>query len=319
MFRFYHFSKASRENAKEPNDLLTWSINLISEFFGTIFISIAFAGLSILINGRKLGSYMLNDVVVGFYAGFAVIGPASLFFGHWSADMNPINSIYKIINGRDTVLYGMSKIIVQFFGGISAGLMIYTIGTWTNDGNAANIAISAVEVAKKDFLKWNNTGQSALIGGSGWIFFGELTVAAIFLFPSFTPRLNGRNEKYRTIMKMFIFSLCVWTGSLIGSTAINPARGLAQQIPALFFGIKDGSTLHGQTDLILSTIFLVLGGCFAPLFYALVQGFTETYFNPLINKIFYYHNRSKLFMISNKDKLKLKKNKKNINNKQKYE
>ncbi|MCU9940027.1 hypothetical protein NW739_04925 [Mycoplasmopsis felis] len=57
-------------------------------------------------------------------------------------------------------------------------------------------------------------------------------MTAVLLFPIFSPNING---KYRDLFIMFIISMSVWMGILGGSAAINPFRGLAQQLPLLVF------------------------------------------------------------------------------------
>lgn len=303
MFNYFKFKKSQREEALQPKDSITWIKHITSEIIGTIWISLALAGLSILINGKALETYfLLHNVIVGFFAGFIVVGSCLFIFGRWSVDLNPSVTIYRMINGKNTVLYGFIKLLCQLIGAIIAGLIIYVIGESTNHGNAANISISTIVAAEKDFLGYNNSGNRALIDGSLWIFFGEMIMTSVLLFSIFSPRIDA---KYRDLLILFIISLSVWMGILQGSAAINPARGLAQQIPDLFFGIRVKSIANikipekALLDLVLATVMMILGGLFAPFFYALIQGFTEKYFNNWINGIIQFKNHQKDNLISN--------------------
>lgn len=324
MFNYFKYTKAKREHAEQPKNAKTWTAHMFSELIGTIWISLGLAGLSILINGKALESkFLLSNVIVGFFAGFIIVGSCLFIFARWSCDLNPSVTIYRWINGTNTSLYAILKIIMQMIGGILAGLIIYGIGYATNNGaewRASNLAISAAASANKDFLEFNNAGKQAIIGGSLWIFFGEMVMTAILLFPIFSPRFEA---KYRDLMILFIISLSVWMGILQGSAAINPARGLAQQVPDLFFGIKEGSSasiqadlshLHGvpqrYADLYSATAAMMVGDFLAPFFYALVQGFTDKCGVPFINGAIQFKNNKMQNMISNYDLQQMKQAKK---------
>lgn len=312
MWSYFKFKKEDRTMVQEPKDAKAWSVHLISELIGTIWISLGLAGLSIYIDGKALESYfLLNNIFVGFFAGFIIVGSCLVIFGRWSADLNPAVSIYRFINGTNTFAYMIAKVIMQMLGGIIAGLIVYGIGIASNGvelGNAANASISAIASANKDFLESNNEGVSALVGGSLWIFFGEMIMTAILLFGIFSPLFEG---KFRDVMVVFVISMSVWMGIFIGSAAINPARGLAQQVPDLFFGLKSGdagslktnklgfasiSLAHGLShndaliDLICATVMMTLGGLLAPFFYAFMQGFNEKYFAVFFNKMIQFKN-----------------------------
>lgn len=311
IFKYYRGSK-NRNLAEQPKNKKTWIIHLISEFIGSIWISLGLAGLSILVNGTALETkFLLHNIIVGFFAGFIIVGSCLFIFGRWSCDLNPSVTIYRWLNGTNTTKYAILKIIIQMLGGIAAGLIIYGIGYSTNNGasgNASNLAISSTVSANKDFLSFNNQGDQALIGGSLWIFFGEMVMTAILLFPIFSPRFEA---KYRDLMILFIISLSVWLGILLGSAAINPARGLAQQVPDLFFGIKSGSSANKQVisgnldsnkqmaDLLSATFMMILGDLCAPLFYAIVQGFSDLYVNPFVNRVIGFKNFKSQNMIKN--------------------
>ncbi|WP_051590830.1 aquaporin [Mycoplasmopsis felifaucium] len=314
MFNFFKFSKKTREHAEQPKNGKTWTIHMLSELFGTIFISLGLAGLSLYVNGKALEHwFLLHNIIVGFFAGFIIVGACLFIFLRWSCDLNPAVTIYRWFNGTNTSKYAIAKIAIQMVGAVVAGLIIYGLGLLTNGGNASNAAISAANSANKDFLAFNNTGKQALIGGSLWIFFGEMVMTAVLLFPIFSPRIDS---KYRDVMILFIISLSVWLGILLGSAAINPARGLAQQVPDLFFGFKTQSTASKYftsqnmmlTDLLLATFMMMLGDICAPFFYALVQGFTEKYFVNFVNNTIAFKNNKRQNMISNFDLEQAKKN-----------
>lgn len=307
MFKFFKIKSIDRLNANEPQSKKAWAKHLISEFIGTIWISLALAGLSILINGKPLEKFfLLHNVIVGFFAGFVVVGSCLMIFARWSVDLNPSVTLYRWLNATNTSKYAFTKILMQIAGAIVTGILIWVIGYFANGKNASNLAISTLAAAEKDFLEFNNLKKSkpivAISSGTAWIFFGEMVMTAILLFPIFSPRIE---DKYRDLFIYFIISLSVWMGILQGSAAINPARGFAQQIPDLFFGIKEQSTsmsaLNGtmwandkkvaQYDLIFATLAMVLGDLCAPFFYAVVQGLTEKYFNNWNNNIINYKNK----------------------------
>lgn len=308
MFKFFKIRKANRPDAVEPQSAFAWFKHLTSEIIGTIWISLALAGLSILISGKPLESFfLLHNVIVGFFAGFIVVGSCLMIFARWSVDLNPSVTLYRWINGTNSSKYAFAKILSQIIGCILAGLIIWVIGYATNNKNASNLSISSLTAANKDFLDFNNlkNGASitnAIVSGSLWIFFGEMVMTSILLFPIFSPRIDS---KYRDLFIFFIISLSVWMGILQGSAAINPARGFSQQLPDLFFGLKNDSSamknLEGTTwqgnfnigkiDLISATIAMILGDLCAPIFYAIIQGLTEKYFNNWNNAIINFRNQ----------------------------
>ncbi|WP_406614908.1 aquaporin [Mycoplasmopsis hyopharyngis] len=307
MFKFFKIKSIDRLNANEPQNKKAWAKHLASEFIGTIWISLALAGLSILIAGKPLEKFfLLHNVIVGFFAGFVVVGSCLMIFARWSVDLNPAVTLYRWLNATNTSKYAFTKILMQIAGAIVTGILIWVIGYFANGKDASNLAISSIVAAEKDFLEFNNLKNSkpivAISSGTAWIFFGEMVMTAILLFPIFSPRIE---DKYRDLLIYFIISLSVWMGILQGSAAINPARGFAQQIPDLFFGIKNQSTsmssLNGtswandkkiaQYDLISATLAMVLGDLCAPFFYAVVQGLTEKYFNNWNNNIINYKNK----------------------------
>ncbi|WP_036436714.1 aquaporin [Mycoplasma elephantis] len=287
---FNYFKMKDRSYAKEPNSWINWFKHLSAEFFGTIWISFGLAGLSILINNKSVESFMIHNLIVAFYAGFIVVGIALLVFLRWSCDLNPAVTLYRMINGLNTCIYGLAKIAIQMIAGILTGLIIYWIGKNTNNNDAANLSISALAVSNKDFIESNS-----IAAGGAWIFFGEMVMTSILLFPIFSPNLK---DKTRDILIMFIISLSVLFGLLLGSAAINPARGLAQQVPDLFFGLKNGSCAFkyvkdiqdAKIDLIVATLAMLFGSSLSAVFYALVQGILENYINPFVTKIIAYKN-----------------------------
>lgn len=291
---FQVFKIKNRVDSQYPKNTVVWTKHLLSELIGTIWLSLSLAGLSIFIKDKVLEHHVfLHNVIVGFYAGFIAVGSALFIFVRWSCDLNPAVTIYRWINGQNTTTYAFAKIIMQFAGAIVAGLIIYGIGKTTSSSQASNSAISALASAKKDFISAND---DSLWAGGLWIFFGEMVMTAILLFPIFSPRISN---KYRDLMIMFVISLSVWMGILLGTAAINPARGLAQQVPDLFFGINNGSTSFKQSlgnlslaknDLAFATAAMMLGGLIAPIFYGLIQGITQRYINNMIVNLINFKN-----------------------------
>ncbi|VEU75207.1 MIP family channel proteins [Mycoplasmopsis maculosa] len=324
IFKYFKVKKEDRLMAQQPKDKKTWIKHIFSEIIGTFYLAFALAGLSIFIpwnNGFKIfeHAFLLSPVILAFVAGFIIVGLALFIFARWSVDLNPSVTLYRWLNGTNTSLYAFVKIIMQIIGAILAGLLIYIIGHFTtkngvdnffvysNQGHDANAYISAIASAKKDWLEFNDQNTStALASGALWIFFGEMIITAILLFSVFSPRFEG---KYRDLMIFFIISLAVLLGLLIGSAALNPARGFSQQLPALFFGLKGKENLDlAQKDLLIATFAMLIGDLVAPFFYALVQGFSDKYVVNFINAVINFKNNKSKNMTTIKE-IKEKENK----------
>ncbi|WP_322910932.1 aquaporin [Mycoplasmopsis felis] len=316
IFSFFKLKKTDRINSEKPKDVKTWVIHGISEYVGTILLSLLLAGLSTIIkvsDGHifRIEEYLIHNIIVGFYAGFIAVGLVLFIFLRWSCDLNPTVSFFRYLNGSQTGWYVVYKIFIQLLGAITAGAIIYGVGKLTNEshvGYFSNLPFDAITAAKKAFPDFQgvSNSQSALLSGSTWIFFIELVMTAVLLFPIFSPNING---KYRDLFIMFIISMSVWMGILGGSAAINPFRGLAQQLPLLVFEdlsngteqIKkivgmfsseanfDGAKLY-YNSVVSATISLMLGGILAPVFYLFVQGITQRWINPFIIKVISYKN-----------------------------
>ncbi|ADN68840.1 aquaporin [Mycoplasmopsis fermentans] len=305
---FNYFNLKNRQAAVQPTKAIHWFSHLFSELIGTIWISLGLAGLSIIIKDKVVEHYLLHNVIVGFFAGFVVVGSCLIFFGRWSVDLNPVVTLYRWFNGTNKTGYVMAKLAMQIVGGILAGLIIYGIGhnasgikfeanylaNATDTAHKANHYISAHNVSAKSFMPNFDSAfakeavitKKTIWSGGVWIFFGEMVLGAILLFPIFSPRLDN---KYRDTFICFIISFDVWMGILLGSAAINPVRGLAQQVPTLFFDMKHLSAM-AQYDIHMGTWAMVLGNLMSPVFHAFMQGFTEKYGNPALLWMLNYKN-----------------------------
>lgn len=275
IFDFFKFTKKRRQNTQEPANKQTWIKHAISEFIGTIFISMGLAGLSIYVGNKQIENlFLLHYTIVGFFAGFIVVGLCLFFFLRWSCDLNPAVTLTRYLNGTNTGRYALMKFAMQVLGMFAAAGIIYAIGINTSTTGMPNSPILANVAADKAF---DNVKSDDVMAGSTWIFFTELVMTAILLFPIFSPNIN---DKYRDLMIMFIISLSVWMGILGGSAAINPARGLAQQLPYLFNAASTGATV--SNSFIGGTIAMTLGSSLAPVFYLFIQGITQKYVNPFV-------------------------------------
>ncbi|QGZ97363.1 hypothetical protein GE118_00915 [Mycoplasma sp. NEAQ87857] len=320
-FSFYKLTKERRENAQKPKDLRTWLIHGVSEYIGTILLSLALAGLSIYVGKEVIEEYLLHPIIVGFYAGFVAVGLVLFIFLRWSCDLNPSVSLFRYLNGTNNGYYTIYKIVIQFLGGITAGFIIYGIGHATSGVGIENSPIDALGAAKKAFS--TTTNHSSLTAGVAWIVFVELVMTGVLLFPIFSPNINN---KYRDLFIMFIISMSVWMGLLGGTAAINPARGLAQQIPALVFHNSGGHAFNAiasaNPDLgfgipgdsltkyaneeyfkgvVLGTAAMLIADLLAPVFYIFVQGLTQNLVNPLVVKIINYKNYKSQNMTTSKN------------------
>ncbi|MEA4206430.1 aquaporin [Mycoplasma sp. 1199] len=323
LFSFFKLKASERQNAEKPADLKTWIIHGLSEFIGTIFLSLALAGLSIYTSSGKVAEeYMLHKIIVGFYAGFIAVGVVLFIFLRWSCDLNPAVTIYRYINGRNNGYYALYKIAIQFLGAFAAAGFIYLFGYLSvGKDHLPNAPITAIGAYKASFVAElekgsNPSANHVLASGTAWIFFVELVMTAILLFPIFSPNVNN---KYRDLMIMFIISLSVWMGILGATAAINPARGLAQQLPAFFtsethvgkhleaqitgiapdFGfdtsvtldqLKNSKNSFAFDSLVYATFAMLLGDLLAPVFYAFIQGFTQRVVNPFVVKVIAFKN-----------------------------
>ncbi|MGZ9800383.1 aquaporin [Mycoplasma sp. AC1221] len=327
VFSFFKLRRKNRTSAERPKDIKSWIIHGFSEFFGTLLLTLLLAGLSTNITVVKgqgspltIENFLLHPIVVGFYVGFIAVGLVLFIFNRWSSDLNPAVSMYRYLCGSQTGWYVSYKIFMQMLAAIVAGAIIFAVGKATTEhhiGYLSNQPWNTITATKKAyyFFRGDWTPNYAMLSGSIWIFFIELIMTAILLFPIFSPNIN---DKYRDILIMFIISLAVWMGLLGGSVAINPFRGLAQQLPVLAFEnniASDGylqikNTLQGydvikdatnsvsaavvsvyRNSVISATISMMLGGLFAPAFYMFMQGLTARWFNPCVLKIIGFKNK----------------------------
>lgn len=304
LFSFFKLSAAQRGEALKPIDLRTWIIHGISEFIGTIFISMGLAGLSIYVGHHTVEHWgLLSDGLVGFFAGFVVVGLCLFIFLRWSCDLNPIVTITRYLKGLHNGWYASYKIFIQVLGSFAAGGIILLIGHFTSSNDLPNAPINALASAKKTFLTEVSTIEPSMGLGVVVIFFTEVFISAILLFSIFSPTIHS---KYRDFMILFIISMSVWLGIFGGSAAINPARGLAQQLPTLFLAAaQNENALKIINEVSVATITMILGDLFSTVFYVFMQGFNEHYFNPMLHKIILYKNNHAKSMISSNDFKKL--------------
>lgn len=300
LFSYFNVKRSTRTKVEQPKDMRTWLIHGASEFIGTLLITLGLAGLSTVASGdltsagghRVAENFFGHDALVGFYAGFLVVGFLLFVFLRWSCDLNPAVTLYRWLSGANTSKYAIFKIVIQFAAGILAGMMIYGMGQAHNahymGDVVANHAIHLDGV--KGILTKDSTGATADVSRA-WraiiIFAAEFVMMMILLFTIFSKSIN---DKYRDLMIMFIISLDVWMGILTGTAAINPARGLGQQVPGLFWGAHAGNA-KDMADLGYATLAMELGTLLAPAGYLFVQGLTEHYINPMVTSIIKYKNR----------------------------
>ncbi|EIE39992.1 hypothetical protein MCANUF31_01786 [Mycoplasmopsis canis UF31] len=310
-FSYFNLKKSTRINAEKPKDLITWVIHGFSEVIGTILLSLFLAGLSTVIKLVKakpvvIEEYLIHPALVGFFAGFIAVGIVLFIFLRWSCDLNPSVTLTRYLNGTNDGWYASFKIFMQFIGALLAGLIIYAVGkSQVGQDFVANMPINSISAADKVFAPFKNSSvDTKLITGSIWIVFVELSITTILLVPIFSPRIEG---KYRDTFIMAIISFSVWMGILGGTAAINPARGLAQQLPILMFensntqgfqaythnllgNFENNATSYAWNGVVSGTISMLIGTFIAPLFYIFLQGFTEKVFNPFVVKVIGFKN-----------------------------
>ncbi len=291
LFQYFKLKAKDRKKVEEPKGISTWVKHGFSEFFGTILLSMALAGLSTIVAGTQNPAehYFLHPVIVGFYAGFIAVGAVLFIFLRWSCDLNPAVTITRWLKGTNTTRYAIFKIVIQMLAGILTGVIIYGLGKFGTamhkNVHVSNHAISALVASEKSFTGKIGLGTS-IPAGSSWIFFVELVMTSILLFPIFSKMIS---DKYRDFAIMFVISMSVWMGILGGTAAINPARGIAQQVPGLFWGHAVGNS-DSYKDIVSATMAMEAGTFLAPFFYVFMQGVLVSYANPIITKIIKYKN-----------------------------
>ncbi|MCC3160995.1 MAG: aquaporin [Mollicutes bacterium PWAP] len=316
--------KKNREDVVEPKNKLTWFKHGISEFIGTILIALGLAGLSISVtsSGEEIEHFFYAKFLVGIYAGFVVVGILLVVFLRWSCDLNPAVSMYRWITGKNTTKYFTYKIIIQFVAGILVGIIIYFAGHG-NSSSIANHAINAHKAGSSLMAKTHLTTKGLITVGSILIFVVELIMMMVLMWPIFTGVNLG---KYRDIIICFIIALDVYMGMVTGSAAINPARGLSQQIPGLLWGanqggigidLTNGALAANHTDLgngfhstmsqsdatsslVSATVSMELGTLLAPVALVGLQEFTSRIFNKWFTSSIEYKNHRAESMIFSK-------------------
>ena len=287
IFEFFKVTKKQRENVQEPKNAKTWLIHGISEFIGTFILTMGLAGLSTVAkkDGTEIEHFFGHPALIGFYAGFGVVGFVLFVFLRWSCDLNPAVTLYRMFNGTNTHRYGIYKMVIQFTSAILTGMLIYVLGhAHDAPGGVANHAITLEGVASK-FKSWegSQTDNSVV---TLVIFAAEFVITMILLFSIFSKSIN---EKYRDLMIMFIIAIDVYLGMIAGTAAINPARGLAQQVPGLFFGHEAGGAASAAS-IELATMGMLLGTTLAPFGYLFIQGVSEHYINPFVKNVIGFKN-----------------------------
>ncbi|WP_025755309.1 MIP/aquaporin family protein [Mycoplasmopsis cricetuli] len=300
LFSFFKILPSQRNEALRPVNGKTWIINGFSEFLGTFILSFALAGLSIYINKSVVEHYFLSKVFLGLFSGFGVVGVCMFIFLRWSCDLNPIISITKYLKGMHNGWYVSYKIFIQILAGILAGIIVYLIGIKTSgqtqDGyTLANAPVDAINSTETLFKILNLNQIGKLYVGGTVIFCGELIMSMILLFSIFSSTIK---DKYRDVVTLFIISMAFWVGILSGSAAINPVRGLAQQLPTLFVGNYSSEFMVSVT---VATLAMILGNLLSTVIYVFMQGFNEYFFNPMLHKIIFWKNNSKSAFITDQE------------------
>ena len=238
-----------RKNLKldEPKSLKTWIVHFISEVFATAVLSFLFAGLFIILpNGHIMLDYLYSGIFISMYSGFVVIGILFVFFLKWSADANPIISIYKTITGVETYRYCGFKIVAQICGGILAGLLVWALTTSATD-TAWNIFAPIVNI-HHGFLKPHIFSK---VGGFLFPFFVEIMVGLILLWSVFSTTFSA---KYRLLIVLGMTMFATTIGSAAEIMNFNATRALAQDVGALFTGQMSGNMWITFTAILAGTL-----------------------------------------------------------------
>ena len=290
IFMFINFgSKRKKEMLYSPTEKQDWIMHMFSEFMGTLLISMAFIGLAtIMHNGHAVVEYMYNKLVVVAYAVLVPIILLAIFL-RWSCDINPSVTVYRMIHGTNSVKYGLLKILFQFLGGIVAGCFLWWFTT-----NPVHSAIDATKNIGLFTLGWlsNGTHKLSLAGGFFWELFAETIMTMVLLWGVFS---RGISDKYRDITIAFGIGCALGVGFISGeSLAMNPARGIAQQVPAIFTGTANGGIW-------ITSLALLLTGITSPFLYAILQGIVEEWITPMLSIVIAFKNKNMQLEQNNKN------------------
>ena len=250
----------------EPTTLKKWLVNLTSEIFATAVLSFLFAGLFIVLPNHKfILNYFYTSIFVSIYSGFVVIGILFVFFIRWSADANPIISIYKMIVGKETYRYAFAKMIAQLVGAIIAGLLVW-LCTQSVVDTTWNIFIPSTQNHLQHGF-FDPTHTFSIVSGFFFCFSIEVIVGLLLLWSVFSESFDS---KYRFFIVLGITMLATLIGSSAQIMNFNPVRAFAQDIGAIF-------TNQMTSEMWITLCALVLGSLSTPFLLVILQWFISKY------------------------------------------
>ncbi|MCR8613387.1 MAG: aquaporin [Mycoplasma sp.] len=232
----------------KPKNKKNWIIALTSEYFGTIFLTWAIGLLGVtfganskafeeIISGaRGSGSHL----VVGFWVALDILFCISIF-ARWSCDLNPIVSSYRMLAKENHYSFGLSKILIQFLGGITAGgLIVFTQWISYKVNPVAGNEITSLHNTWAAFRA--NTGAGDATQPGTFLrhlvaFIGEFTGCVILLLSVFNERSKSLFVKELGIVLVVGFGVAALLE--LGTVGWNPARSLGTN---LVFDIVKGGT-----------------------------------------------------------------------------
>ena len=273
----FKITNSSRKKLEliEPTKIISWVIHFFSEIAGTLIISFLFAGLFIIVpNGHILLDYLYSNIIIALYSGFLVIGILLIFFIRWSADANPIISIYKVITGQETYRYCAFKMFAQLIGAFIAGLLVMWC-TQSTLGTAWNAFIPPTPSLQHGFFKPH---IFSTLQGFMFPIGVELIVGTMLLWAIFSTSITN---KYKILTVLFITCLATFFGCAAGMMNFNAARALTQDVGAII-----NNQMTGQMWITFSA--MVIGNLITPFLLVILQWLFSKHINVWFLKIINY-------------------------------
>ena len=229
----------------------------IETFILTIFLLIL---VSIEINKKPLIDYMTfkiythSQTLLGFILFiyiFLLIAILILIFERWSANLNPVVSIYKLLIKKCNKKETFEKMIAQFIGAFIAGGLALLLAYLTSSKDFIN---SMGGFYINNIVHFNNS-NGAKISTSFIIAFIIEFLAAMgvcyFLFS------NHIKKEYHFLTISIYFGLAIGVAIDTGVVGFNPARSFGPILWHDFYLISTGNLNIYNSELLLYPVFFI--------------------------------------------------------------
>ncbi len=234
---------------------------LLSEFIGTFILTIFLLMLvSIEINKKPLIDYMtfkmytdsqtLLDFILFIYI-FLLIAVLILIFERWSANLNPVVSIYKLLIKKCSKKETFEKIIAQFIGAFIAGGLALLLAYLTSSKDVLN---SMGGFYINDIAHFNNSNGVKISTSYIIAFIIEFLAAMGLCYFLFS---NHIKEEYHLLAVSIYFGLAIGVVIDTGVVGFNPARSFGPVLWHDFYLIGTGKLNVYNSELLLYPAFLI--------------------------------------------------------------